>query len=294
MLGIAQILLVLCLVGGCTGSEPEEVERTGQVASADGVPIRYAVRGSGVPALVLIHGWTNTSEIWGEHPTTLSRSHRVVTLDLAGHGESGLERSNWSMEAFAGDVVAVVEELELQRVVLVGFSMGAAVALEAATRMPSRTTGVVLVDALHDPEQVPPAGTAERIEQQFRAQYGDTAFFRAFSFTPDTPDSVIAKVGRMYPEQPREQWFPAIRALLEWARTDFGPTLEAVAAPVAAINATQQPTNTEAIRRYAPEFTVDTLQGVGHAGMLLQRVEDFDALLLALVERFSSTNGAQP
>jgi pimeloyl-ACP methyl ester carboxylesterase len=293
MLRVAPILLLLSLAGGCTEPEAGAVDTTGQVASADGVPIRYAVRGSGEPTLVLIHGWTNTSAIWGEHPATLSRSHRVVTLDLAGHGESGLERSDWTMQAFAGDVVAVVEELELQRIVLVGFSMGAAVALEAATHMPFRTTGVVLVDALHDPNQVPPPGTADQIERQLRTQYGDTAFLRAFAFDPDTPDSMVAKLRAMYPEQPREQWFPAIHALLEWARTDFGPTLEAVAAPVAAINATQQPTNVEAFRRYAPEFTVDTLQGVGHAGMLLQRVEDFDALLLALADRFSSTSGAQ-
>jgi hypothetical protein len=57
---------------------------------------------------------------------------------------------------------------------------------------------------------------------------------------------------------------------------------------VAAINTTREPTNVEAIRRYAPSFTLDTLGGVGHAGILLQRVEDFDSRLLAIVERFAS------
>ena len=52
------------------------------------------------------------------------------------------------------------------------------------------------------------------------------------------------------------------------------------------------PTNVEAMHRYVPSFTVDTIAGVGHAGILLQRVEDFDARLLAIVERFASTNAA--
>ncbi|MGB5304259.1 MAG: ester cyclase, partial [Gemmatimonadota bacterium] len=58
----------------------------GEALSADGVPIRYEVHGTGDPALVLVHGWTNSRAIWGVHPRTLANTHRVVALDLAGHG----------------------------------------------------------------------------------------------------------------------------------------------------------------------------------------------------------------
>jgi sigma-B regulation protein RsbQ len=51
--------------------------------------------------------------IWGEHPRTLSRNYRVVAIDLAGHGESGSDRDEWTMASFGRDVVAVVEHLEL-------------------------------------------------------------------------------------------------------------------------------------------------------------------------------------
>jgi pimeloyl-ACP methyl ester carboxylesterase len=285
---IAATTLFATLLTGCTNPTPQASDVEGEARSADGVPIRYEARGRGDPAIVLVHGWTNSRAIWGQHPHTLSRTHRVVVLDLAGHGVSGAERQAWTMDAFGEDVVAVVDQLELERVVLVGFSMGGAVALEAAERMPDRTIGVVLVDTFHDPDQVPPPEAVEQMLGQFRSGWGDTAFFRAFGFTPDAPDSLVLYVAATSPAQPREHWFPIARSLFDWARTEFIPTLQGLTMPVAAINATQQPTNVEAIRRYAPGFTLDTLGGVGHAGMLLQRVEDFDARLLALVERFAA------
>jgi pimeloyl-ACP methyl ester carboxylesterase len=131
------------VLAGCAESGQQAPVVSGETRSADGARISYDVRGTGDPAIVLVHGWTNTREIWGEHPSTLSRTHRVVTLDLAGHGESAPDRPEWTMDAFGEDVVAVVEQLGLERVVLVGFSMGGAAVLEAAERIPERVLGVV-------------------------------------------------------------------------------------------------------------------------------------------------------
>lgn len=281
------ILLLLPCLAGCGAGETESTVTSGQARSADGVAIRYEARGTGDPALVLVHGWTNSRGIWGVHPETLSRHHRVVALDLAGHGESGADRAEWTMDAFGEDVVAVVEELGLERVVLVGFSMGGAVVVEAAERMPERVLGVVFVDTFQDPGRNLTAAEAERMEAGFRAAWGDTAFLRAFAFTPDAPDSLIRYVAGMMPERPREHWFPVLHATRAWIDAEFEPTLRRLEAPVAAINTTAVPTDVEGIRRLAPSFTVDTIAGVGHAGILLRRVEDFDARLLALVERFS-------
>lgn len=291
MIRTAAALLFLSALLGCDLREPEASVVAGEARSADGVPIVYDVRGAGDPALVLVHGWTNTREIWGEHPRTLSRSHRVVTLDLAGHGGSGAGRAEWSMGAFGEDVVAVVEALGLERVVLVGFSMGGAAVVEAAERMPERVLGVVFVDTHHDPEQTPPPDQADQMEAMFRANWGDTAFLRTFAFAPDAPDSLIRYVAQGMPARPREHWFPTARSYVDWMRTDLRPSLEGLRAPLASINTTRVPTNVEALRRYDPSFTVDTLHGVGHAGILLRRVEDFDARLTAIVERFEAEGG---
>ena len=88
------------------------------------------------------------------------------------------------------------------------------------------------------------------------------------------------------PEQPQEHYFAALESALEWIGTDLKSNLERVERPIAAINTTVVPTNVEALRRYAPSFVFDTIGGVGHGGILLRRVEEFDERLLAIVERF--------
>ena len=284
MTRLLTLLASVCLLSACGGADPNPSMTEGVALSADGVPIRYQMRGTGDPTLILLHGWTNDLSIWGEHPVTLARAHRVVTLDLAGHGESGDARTDWTIEAFSEDVRAVIDRLELDEVVLVGFSMGGTVALETGRRMPDRVLGIVLVDTHHDPEGDGPDPV--QTEARFRASCCDTAFVRAFAFTPDAPDSLIRHVARTLPAEPSDHWFPMIHSASDWRRAEYQATLQALRVPLAAINTTRLPTNIEAWRRYAPSFTVDTLDGVGHAGILLQRVEDFDARLLAIVSRF--------
>jgi pimeloyl-ACP methyl ester carboxylesterase len=60
--------------------------------SADGVPIHYEVHGTGLPALVFVHGWTCDRSYWGRQIGHFARKYQVVAVDLAGHGESGLDR----------------------------------------------------------------------------------------------------------------------------------------------------------------------------------------------------------
>ncbi len=304
MIRQAATLLLLSWVAGCGADVPEtdvaESEPTstdGVAISADGVAIHYDARGTGDPALVLVHGWTNPRAIWGEHPNTLSRTNRVVALDLAGHGVSGADRRDWTVDAFGDDVAAVVDQLALERVVLVGFSMGSGVVLEAAERLGDRVVGIVFVDTFQDLDALPGSDSPDeddQFEASIRAVWGDTAFVRAFAFTPDAPDSLISLVTEMMPEEPYDHWFTVGRAFDEWVASELIPTLQRIEAPIAAINTAMPPTNVEAMQRYVPSFTVDTIAGVGHAGILLQRVEDFDAILLEIVERFVSAATETP
>jgi pimeloyl-ACP methyl ester carboxylesterase len=103
--------------------------------SSDGVEIRYDVYGKGEPAIVLVHGWALDRALWEGQVPGLSKLHRVITLDLPGHGESGKNRSQWTMAAFGQDVKAVVDASGAKQVILVGHSMGGPVVLEAARAM---------------------------------------------------------------------------------------------------------------------------------------------------------------
>src|SRR5688572_29373268 len=93
-------------------------ERT--VASADGVTIAYDVCGAGIPALVFVHGWSGRRGHWDQQLDDFANGHTVVRLDLAGHGASGSGRREWTLAAFAADVVAVCDALALESLVLIG------------------------------------------------------------------------------------------------------------------------------------------------------------------------------
>jgi pimeloyl-ACP methyl ester carboxylesterase len=235
--------------------------------SADGVSIAFDVQGQGEPTLVLVHGWALDHHLWDEHAPRLARRHRVVTLDLPGHGESGKERARWTMAAFGEDVKTVVEVLGANDVVLVGHSMGGPVVLEAARRMPDRVKGIVPVDTLLDVEQRTPSEQVEAMARQLEADYQTTAtqMSNEYLFTPATPAPVRERVLRHATEMA-----PALSiALLREAWLyDPVPALLEIQAPVRAVNADKFPTNLEANRRHMPVYEATIVPGTGHYPML--------------------------
>jgi pimeloyl-ACP methyl ester carboxylesterase len=239
-----------------------------QVArSADGVAIRFQVEGAGEPALVLVHGWAFDRHVWDGQVPALSARHRVVTLDLAGHGESGGSRAAWTMAAFGEDVKAVVECVEAKEVVLVGHSMGGPVVLEAARRMPERVKGIVLVDTLLDVEARTPPAEVEAFAGQLLADYPTvvTQMANENLFAPATPAAVRERILRHATSMPA----PVSVALLRqsWSY-DPVPALGEIRAPIRAVSADKFPTNLEANRRHMPGYEAAIVPGSGHYPML--------------------------
>jgi pimeloyl-ACP methyl ester carboxylesterase len=118
--------------------------------------LAYDVHGSGDRVLVLVHGLLMNRRMYDTlAPEIASRGNRVVTLDLLGHGRSDrlAERHMYSMTAFADQVLALLDHLDLEAPVVGGTSLGANVGLEFAAHHPERAGGLfiempVLEDAL--------------------------------------------------------------------------------------------------------------------------------------------------
>ncbi|MEL6891099.1 MAG: alpha/beta hydrolase [Actinomycetota bacterium] len=113
--------------------------------TADGTEIAYDDTGGGSdgPTVVLVHGITESRESWAPIAERLSGQHRVVSLDLRGHGTSGTA-ARYDLEAMAGDVVAVIEASGTSRPRLVGHSLGGAVVSAVGALIP--VSSVVNVD----------------------------------------------------------------------------------------------------------------------------------------------------
>ena len=237
------------------------------VRSADGVPIHYEVRGEGEPTLVLVHGWALDARLWDGQLPALAARHRVVTLDLAGHGRSGRQRASWTMGAFGEDVKAVVEAAGANDVVLVGHSMGGPVVLEAARRMPQRVKGLVLVDTLLDVEQRLPPEQIDAMARQLEGDYR-TAVTRMSNdhlFAASTPPAVRERVLRHATALPAAMSVAMLRQAWSY---DPLPALRELHVPVRAVNADKFPTNLEVNRRHMPGYDAIIVAGAGHYPML--------------------------
>ena len=90
------------------------------IPSKDGTLISYEVYGTKEPTLVFVHGWCGDSRYWRAQVPFFSKTYRVVTVDLAGHGHSGMARKTYSMASFGEDVKAVTETVGSNKVILIG------------------------------------------------------------------------------------------------------------------------------------------------------------------------------
>jgi pimeloyl-ACP methyl ester carboxylesterase len=268
-------LAACCLVllgAGCGATRAEdraprpEPRRT---SAPDGTELAYEAVGTGEPALVLVHGWTGDRELWRRTLEDLARDHRVVALDLAGHGDSQA-RAEPSLAAYALDVAAVIAAEGLTDCILVGHSLGAPVALLATATLAPRVRAVIAVESLHDVGSTYPPGTlaaaADELERDFpRALEGS---IRA-SLGPAAGEELAAWLVARALRTDRPTAVATLRALEGRERA---AALAAARVPVRALNAAPGSTGrlataVEANRRHA-DFDAVLLEHVGHFPML--------------------------
>ena len=229
--------------------------------------------------MLLVHGWACDENYWHAQLDALKARYTVVTLNLAGHGASGANRSDWSMANYAQDVAAVARALPNPQLVLVGHSMGAAVTLAATPLIGERVIGVVAVEALRSVGQ--PPLTARDIEQRvapFEANFvGATRTLVTSSlFEPGADAALVQKVAYNMSLRPPAVAVPTLRSLLSM---DLMGLLPAIHVPVYAINSDMLPTDAARIRRSLPDFHLDVLNHTGHF-LMLEDPARFNALLL--------------
>jgi pimeloyl-ACP methyl ester carboxylesterase len=120
------------------------------VRLAQGSALHYAERGEGQAPVLLVHGAGASSAIWTMVTARLARASRVVAIDLPGHGESAAReggRTAPSLQGYRDAVGALARALGLGPSIVVGHSMGALVAIEAALAWPDQVRGLVLCAA---------------------------------------------------------------------------------------------------------------------------------------------------
>lgn len=106
--------------------------------------LSYTESGKG-SALVLLHGFLESAAMWNSLNSHLSKKYRVIAIDLLGHGQTGCLGYIHTMEDMADAVHAVITELKLRKIILIGHSMGGYVSLAFGELYPDMVKGMVLV-----------------------------------------------------------------------------------------------------------------------------------------------------
>ena len=252
--------------------------------SADGVEIVYSAVGAGEPALVFIHGGLADRTFWDAQLEAFAVSHRVIALDLAGHGESGTNRTKWGLPEFGADVRAVVEAEKPERVILFGNSLGGPVAIEAALLIPGRVLGVVGVDTFQSLDYVySDAQTLARAEA-FRKDFGGSVkeMTKAL-FHRDADPEIMADAERRMAKTSPEAMYEMFKSMGGY---DQAAAARRLTVPLRAINGDIYPTDVAGVRKVKADFTAVVMKHMGHYPML-ERPEEFDRLVTAVVEELS-------
>ena len=181
----------------------------------DRVQINYKIAGDRRPTIILIHGWASRLDHWNPVASALARQHRVLRMDLRGHGGSDAPDDGYSMRQFADDVGALARAQRITNAVVVGHSMGSTVALELALRHPRIVGSLVLVDGALD--QYASARDVERSElwkMMTDVPYEEAIIESYSQFFPDPRDADLA--ARIVRDAART---PEHAALASWRAT---------------------------------------------------------------------------
>ena len=156
--------------------------------------ISYSDTGKGT-AVVLLHGFLENQTMWQDLVAELSKKNRVIAIDLLGHGESGCLGYVHSMEENAGVIRAVLSELQIRKVVLVGHSMGGYVALAFAELYPANVKGLVLLNSTSKADSEERKANRDRAIKAVKKDYiGFIRLSIANLFSPDNREKFTDEI----------------------------------------------------------------------------------------------------
>lgn len=257
-----------------------------QTVSAGGIRLAFEDVGSGSPAVVLIHGAFADRSLFAPQIDHLAARHRVIALDLRGHGASEVPASGFGFADFVGDTLAVCDAAGLDRAVVCGHSvLGAGIGLELASARPDLVAGVAMLDAsIPYPEplrQVQLDTFVPLLEGEGRR----TALreFIARISAQDAPE-VQTKVVAAVERAPAPMAAPLMRAILS---EDLGPSLSSGHYPLLHVHAFA-PFEVARLRELRPDVLLGSVIGSGHY-LTLSATAQVNAMLDRFLEIVASS-----
>jgi pimeloyl-ACP methyl ester carboxylesterase len=151
----ATLLAAACTPAACTpahSAPPSEETNmtttsvTSAYAPINGLRLYYEVQGKGDP-LIVLHGGLGSLQMFGGNIATMAKTRQVIAVDLRGHAHTGLGDRELGYDVMADDIAGLMDHLGLEKADVLGYSLGAGVAVHVAVRHPERVRRLVVASA---------------------------------------------------------------------------------------------------------------------------------------------------
>ncbi|MET0645840.1 MAG: alpha/beta fold hydrolase [Pyrinomonadaceae bacterium] len=261
------------------------------VARVRGIEMAYDDTGGGGTALVLLHGFPFDRSMWRGQASALGGEFRVVAPDLRGFGETTAGDGGMTMEAWAEDLAALLDALNLPRVVVGGLSMGGYVAFEFFRKFSGRVRALVLADTRPQADTEDARRTREENAQRALKE-GMTPIVESMlpkllaSGTRERGGEVVAAVRALMLGTRPKSAAAALRAMA--VRRDQTDLLPSINVPtlivVGAEDAITPPADAEAMSAKIEGSRLVVVEGAGHLSNV-ERPEEFDRALVEFLRR---------
>jgi len=249
--------------------------------SVDDVRLYYTDRGQGTP-LLFVHGLGSSGRDWAAQIEHFARRHRVLRVDLRGHGRSERGRGAYSIPQFARDVAVFVRKCEVEPVHVVGLSMGGMIALELAASAPRLLRSLVVVNSvadmrLHSWHDVWFYASRRLTVQVLGMRRVGQLLARKLFVKPEQ-DDLRRKFVRRWAQNDKRAYLKSVDAIMRWSVAD---RLGRIDVPTLLVSSDEDYTPVAAKERMAarmPRADLAVVNDARHA-LPVERPDTFNALV---------------
>lgn len=278
------LIVIASLSGSVSKAQTQKSMTAKQITIRDKqVEINYFQQGKGDTTLLFLHGWCIDGTYWKNQVDYFSKNYNVYAIDLPGFGKSKAERTNWTIEEYANDVIVFIDTMNLKNVVIIGHSMSGEIMLQTALSNNSKIVGIVgvdnfkFIDVSFTPEQMKQmTDFFPMLQNDFKNSapvYADMMLFH-----PTTSKEVKDRVKTDFANCDSVIGYGTFMNQMQYAYTD-AQRLEQLNYKLYLINSDGFPTNKIGLNNHCKSsFQVQTIAATGHYPMI-EKPTEFNMIL---------------
>lgn len=278
---------VLVVVWYACNGKIKDAKAENPIIKNQNVIIDYSDTRIGDTTLLFVHGWCINKTYWSNQVAYFKNRYRIVTIDLPGFGKSGKNRNSWNTDAFGKDITAVITELKLKNVILIGHSMAGDIIVQAANNTPRQVIGLIGIDNFKrvgvggKPSKQDSDASRKAIDS-LRHDFKKIAFeyFNKDLFYKTTSSAVKERVLNDVAHTDPD----IASACMEQDNFDEEQELLKTKKKLCLINSDVKPTNSTGLKRKNIPFQIWYIHATGHFPMI-EKPEEFNLLLSQAIRK---------